>query len=86
MSQFIEEFVCTLLFVYVILATGNALAIGAALALVIFLTKGRGHFNPAVTVTLAAAGKYPVNSVLPQVAVQVAAGLAAMELFRRYKF
>ena len=35
MNQYVVEFVGTLFFIYVILATGNAIAIGAALAVAI---------------------------------------------------
>ena len=81
----LEEFVGTLFFIYIMLSTGNPLAVGAALALVIFLTKGRGHFNPAVTITLAASGKFPVNKVIPYNVAQLVGGLVAMELYKRYK-
>ena len=37
MNKYIVEFLGTLFFLYVILATGNALAIGAALALAILV-------------------------------------------------
>ena len=36
-----------------------------------------GHFNPAVTVGLWAGGRFPANSVLPYVLVQVAGAVAA---------
>ncbi len=36
-----------------------------------------GHFNPAVTLGLVAAGKFPAKDVVPYVAVQVIGGLAA---------
>ena len=44
-------------FLYVIMATGNALAIGAALTLVILVggAISGGNFNPAVSVMMAAA-------------------------------
>lgn len=85
MRPYLEEFVGTLFFIYIMLSTGNPLAVGAALALVIFLTKGRGHFNPAVTITLAASGQFPVNKVIPYNVAQLVGGLVAMELYKRYK-
>ena len=49
MNNYLAEFIGTGLFVYVILATGNPLAIGAALALIVLLTANisGGHINPA---------------------------------------
>ena len=61
MEKYLVEFLGTLVFVYVILATGNPLAIGAALALVILLASNisGGHVNPAVSIVMASAGKIP---------------------------
>ena len=52
MNNYLAEFLGTGFFVYVILATGNPLAIGAALALIILITSNisGGHINPAVSV------------------------------------
>lgn len=36
-----------------------------------------GHFNPAVTLGLVAAGKFPARDAVPYIVAQVAAGLAA---------
>ena len=52
MNKFVAEFLGTMFFLYVILATGSALPIGLALAVAI-MTVGRysgGNFNPAVSV------------------------------------
>ena len=87
MNKYLVEFLGTLFFLYVILATGNALAIGAALTLVILVggAISGGNFNPAVSVMMAAAGKLPMYDLLPYVVAQVAGGLAALELYRRVK-
>lgn len=87
MNAYIVEFLGTLFFLYVILATGNALAIGAALALAILVggAISGGMYNPAVTIMMAAAGKLPNNEVLPYILSQVAGGLVALELFKRVK-
>ena len=88
MNKYLVEFLGTLFFLYVILATGNALAIAAALALVILVggAISDGNFNPAVSVMMAAAGKLPTNDVVPYILAQVAGGLVALELFKRVKF
>ena len=87
-EKYFVEFIGAMLFVYVILATGNALAIGSTLAIIILLTSNisGGHINPAVTITLASYGKFPKNDVLPYCLSQVFGGLIALEIFKRYKF
>jgi len=66
-------------FLYVIIATGNAIAIGAALAIAIMLGGhiSGGHFNPAVTVGLWASKRFPTREVLPYVIVQVIGAIVA---------
>ena len=88
MNKYLVEFLGTLFFLYVILATGNALAIGAALTFVILVggAISGGNFNPAVSIMMAAAGKLPANDVIPYILAQVAGGLVALELFKRVKF
>jgi glycerol uptake facilitator-like aquaporin len=81
------EFLGTIFFVYVILATNNPLAIGAALALVLLLIGNisGGYVNPAVTIALASAGKLPTGEVFPIILLQVFGGLIALEIYKRYK-
>ena len=87
MQKYLIEFLGTILFVYVILATGNPLAIGATLALVILIIGGisGGHVNPAVSITMAAAGKLPVVDLVPYCIAQVLGGLVALEIYKRFK-
>jgi len=87
MYNYLVEFLGALFFIYVILATGNPLAIGAALALTILLTASisGGHINPAVTIAMAAAGKLPSVEVIPYCLSQIFGGLVALELYKRYK-
>jgi len=75
------------LFVYVILATGNPLAIGAALALIILLTSNisGGHINPAVSIVMASIGRLPVEDLVPYCLAQIFGGLVALELYKRFK-
>ena len=87
MKGYLVEFLGSLLFVYVILATGNPLAIGAALSLVILLTKdiSGGHINPAVTIAMVSAGKLQTNDLIPYVMAQVLGALVALEIYKRVK-
>tara|TARA_Y100000816_G_C26065564_1_gene559953 strand:- start:1102 stop:1368 length:267 start_codon:yes stop_codon:yes gene_type:complete len=87
MNNYLAEFFGAAFFVYIILATGNPLAIGAALALAILITSSisGGHINPAVSIVMASAGKLPVNDLLPYCLAQIFGGLVALELFKRYQ-
>ena len=72
MNKYLAEFFGTLLFVYIILATGNPIAIGIALGLVIMVTApiSGGHVNPAVSVTMAMLGKLPRSEILPYIVLK----------------
>jgi|TARA_B110000008_G_C16875311_1_gene526543 glycerol uptake facilitator-like aquaporin len=85
MNKYVVEYLGTLFFLYVILATGNPLAIGAALTIAIMLggSISGGMYNPAVTVMMAAARKMSMNDVVPYIVAQVAGGLTALEIHKR---
>jgi glycerol uptake facilitator-like aquaporin len=87
MYNYIVEFLGTIFFVYVILATGNPLAIGAALALVILLARNTsgGHVNPAVSLAMAASGALPSTELFPYVIAQCMGALVAHQVFLRFK-
>ena len=87
-NKLVAEFLGTLFFLYVILATGDAVAIGLGLMAAIFILgkKSGGHFNPAVSVMMAMAGKMNIKDLAPYVIAQIAGGLAALELYKRVKF
>ena len=85
MNKFVVEFLGTMFFLYVILASGNPLAIGRALVVAI-MVGGKisgGNFNPAVSVMMTAAGKLKKADLLPYIVAQVAGGLAALELHKK---
>tara|TARA_B100000424_G_C22487030_1_gene283521 strand:- start:30 stop:296 length:267 start_codon:yes stop_codon:yes gene_type:complete len=86
MNNYLAEFLGTGFFVYVILATGNPLAIGAALALIILITSNisGGHINPAVSVVMASVGKIDTSDLIPYVVSQILGGLVALEVYKRY--
>ena len=85
MQKYLVEFLGTALFVFVILATNNPLAIGAALALILLLvTKiSGGYVNPAVSVVMASAGKLPVSDLVPYCLAQILGGLVALQVYER---
>ena len=85
LNKYLIEFFASIFFIYIILATGNPLAIGAALAFVILLTmkSSVGYVNPAVTITMAAAGKIPNTEIVPYCIAQILGGLVALELYKR---
>ena len=87
MYNYLVEYLGTLFYVYIILATGNPLAIGAALALVILLISSisGGHVNPAVSIAMASAGKLPVKDLIPYCLAQIFGGLTALEIYKRVK-
>jgi aquaporin Z len=85
MYNYLVEFIATLFFMYVILATGNPLAIGAALALII-LVAGKlsgGHVNPAVSIAMVSAGKLNVNDLVPYIVAQILGALTALQVYKR---
>ena len=87
MNKYLVEFFGTCFFLYVILATGNWIAIGAALAVAVYAGQkiSGGNYNPAVTIMMASAGKLPKEDIIPYIVAQVGGGLAALELYRYIK-
>lgn len=85
MNKYLVEFIGTLFILYVVLATKNAFAIGAAAAVAILLggAVSGGHFNPSISLMMAYAKKMPMTDLLPYILVQIAGGLAAYELYKR---
>lgn len=84
MKAVLIEFIGTFFFLYVILAVGTPLAIGAALALAIYVggSISGGNFNPAITIMMIAAKKQRIETALPYIVAQVAGGLAALALYK----
>jgi aquaporin Z len=84
MNKYIVEFLGTLFLVFVIFATGNYLAIGAALAIGVLLGGpiSGGAFNPAVAIAYMYAGKLSQSDLMPYIVAQIAGALAGFELFK----
>ena len=87
MNNYLVEFLGTLFFLYVIIATGNPIAIGAALAIAAMVggNISGGNYNPAVSIMMVAAGKLDSKDLVPYILAQVAGGLAALEIYKRVK-
>lgn len=89
MNKYFVEFLGTVFIVFVIFATGNYLAIGAALAVALMVVGSigggaisGGAFNPAVAIALMYAGKLPRSDLIPYIVAQVAGALVGFELFK----
>jgi len=87
-NKYLVEFFGTCFFAFIILATGNPIAIGASLALVLLLTKdiSGGHINPAISVVMASIGKISLDDLLPYILAQVFGALVALEIYKRVQF
>lgn len=87
MYKYLVEFLGTAFFVYVIFATGNPLAIGAALALVLLIASpiSGGSINPAVSIALASAGKLSTQDLIPYILAETFGALVGFELYKRVK-
>lgn len=77
------EFLGTVFFLYVILLTGNAWAIGLALAIVIYIAGPitGGHFNPAVSIMMYAKDKMNTKDTVMYILAQVLGGLVALGVY-----
>ena len=86
MNKYFVEFLGTMFLMYVILATGNWLAIGAALGIAVMLggAISGGAFNPAVAVSLYASGKLPKADVLPYVIAEILGALSAFYAYKKF--
>ena len=79
-AHVLAELVGTFFFLGVILATGEAIPIGIALAAAIFLTAkvSGGHLNPAVSTMMFAKGKIDLITFVSYVVAQILGGLLAL--------
>ncbi len=84
MNKYLVEFLGTLFLMFVILATGNYLAIGAALAVAVLLggAISGGAFNPAVSIAMMYSGKMSRSDLVPHIVAQVAGALVAVEVVK----
>lgn len=80
------EFLGTLLFLSVILASGRPVVISLAFLLVLVLggSISGGHFNPAVSIMFWAKGALNNQDLMAYIAAQVLGGLAALWAYRTF--
>ena len=88
MHKFLAEFLGTLFFLYVVVATKSPVPIAVSLLIAIMVLGpySGGHFNPAISVMMVAMKKLSASDLLPYILAQIAGGLAALELYKRIKF
>jgi aquaporin Z len=86
MNKYLVEFLGTMFLMYVILTTGNWIAIGCALAIAALLGGpiSGGAFNPAVTISLYTAGKLQKADVLPYIIVEILGAISAYYLYIKF--
>jgi aquaporin Z len=84
MQNYLVEFFGTIALVLVILLTGDPLAIGVTLGLLVYLfgKVSGGAFNPAVSIALYFNKKLSLNDSMIYVILQVAAGITAYLLYK----
>jgi aquaporin Z len=82
---YLAEYLGTFFFILVIFASGgNALAIGAALAAVIYLVSGHSgaHVNPAVSIAMHMNGTLTQGNLLYYIIAQMLGALSAFYAYR----
>jgi glycerol uptake facilitator-like aquaporin len=86
MNKYFIEFLGTMFLMFVIFATGNWVAIGAALAIGVLLGGpiSGAAFNPAVAISLYAAGKLPKSDLIPYIILEILGALAAFYAYTKF--
>ena len=81
------EFLGSFIFLSVIVATGSPWAIGAALAILIYLgiDISGGHYNPAVTLMTLYNNDITITTAAAYIAEQVAGGILAITTYNVLK-
>jgi aquaporin Z len=86
LNKYLVEFLGTMFLMFIIIATGNYLAIGAALAISVFFggSISGGAFNPAVAIGLYNSGKLAKNDLLPYIIAEILGALAGIQVFKQF--
>ena len=87
MLSYLVEFIGTFIFLSVIIITGNPLAIGLALASVIWFGSkvSGGHFNPAVNLMMLMNKKMNMTQFIGQTLAQLFGAIAAYYYYKSIK-
>lgn len=87
MKKYIVEFLGTMFLMFIILVTGNYLAIGSALAIAVLIggVISGAAFNPAVTIALMYLGKLSSNDLMPYIIAQISGALVAVHAYKFYR-
>jgi aquaporin Z len=86
MNKYFVEFLGTMFLMFVIFATGNWMAIAAALGIAVLLggSISGGAFNPAVAISLFYAGKLAKQDLLPYIIAEIIGALAAFFAYKKF--
>jgi glycerol uptake facilitator-like aquaporin len=87
MREYIVEYLGTVFFLYVVVVTQNPFAIGAALAMVMYLGGpiSGGNYNPLVTLVRVLTGSEPSSVLAPYIIAQLAAVFTVYQIHKRLK-
>ena len=82
--DFLSEFLGTFILVYVVFKTGNYLAIGATLAILVLFTINfsLSCFNPAITIALYYNKKINMNRLLVILVAEILGGLLTIPVLK----
>lgn len=85
MYKYAVEFFGTIILLFIIIATENPLAIGAALSIIVYFGGpiSGGDYNPAVTLLMVLSGKLPREELIPYIIAQVAAAIVVSVIYSR---
>ena len=86
MNKYVAEFIGTFFLVLVVALTGNALAIGATLMVMIFAGGhiSGAHYNPAVTLAVLIRGKVTAQDAIAYMVVQIIGAIVAALIAKWY--
>ena len=88
LKKYLTEFLGTHILAHVIFKTGNWLAIGCALAIVVFFGGpiSGGSFNPAVSIAMYFSKQIKINYLIPTIISQILGAISAKMLLRYIKY
>lgn len=92
LQRFIYEYIGTVIYLYVIITTGNAFIIGGTLIICLLVGKAifkdkfnNINFNPAVSIMMSLAKKMSLRDLAPYIFCQIAGGITALVIYKYIK-